>query len=619
MEHDHAQFGHPVQRMLLALAALLSLGCGRAESLQSALISSGGEAGAAPGEAHGAPTNSGGASTAETTANGSMQASATGSGDVVVGATGAPEGNTGGAGNEGGAGNGGAAGDSPDGPACSMDPRCEGKPAGASCQGHLLTTCADLDDDGCIDFEQTNCAPGVCLDDSTSCSEGASGETCTRAIQVLHSGFVLSGADFSESFGSDFELNEHAECDFADAGAADAVFAVALEAGEVLSVHQQGDVTSVVALKTSCAAESPCIDSATGARGLALEHTATSNETVYVIAQSFLAAPTTANFEIRLDIDSACGNGTLEGGEGCDDENQLDGDGCSANCDVEFPYQCMQTSPSLCSLPPSLGSVGGDDEIELRWPTRFAQGDSFYRIVTFTDRVLVDVLATSNTGETGNIDVLIYSDWDKRKVPGIQLGNEDWPNQPFEPGTYLIKLVSAATLPSGFKLTLTMQGVSCGDGEVAPEFEECDGGDPEPPGCEACQIAFGWTCSGEPSVCTELPSIGTDSYSAGDPIEPMVDYDPVAEYVSHYWVIMFNEDVLLSGSIDPNVALEGYLGYVGISDEQGDLVHFIYQDEPPYEFSDLFLPAGGYLLELQTFQYLESGITIALQTTAPDP
>lgn len=618
MGHDHAQFGHPVRATIFAAIALLGLGCGRAESLQSALISGGGEAGAAPNETAGTPTNSGGASTADTTANGSSQASATSSGDVVVGATGAPQGNTGGTGDA-DPGNGGAAGDSPDGPACSHDPRCTDKPSGASCDGHALTICADRDDDGCLDFEQTNCAPGVCLDESHSCSEGSPGETCADAIQVLHSGFVLSGPDFPERFAGDFELNEHPECNFADPGAADAVFAVALEAGEVLSVHQEGDLESVLALKTSCAAESACIDSATGARGLALEHTATKNETVYVIAQSFQAAPATANFEIRLDIDSACGNGTLEGGEGCDDANQLDGDGCSSNCSAEFPYQCTQTSPSLCSLPPSLGSVGGDEVLTLPWPSRFAQGDELYRTVTFTEPVLVDVLATSNTGDTGDINVLIYGDWGLAKVPGIKTGNENWLNQPFEPGTYLVELVSAATLPDGFMLTLTTQGISCGDGAVAPVFEACDGGTAETPGCEACQIVFGWTCSGAPSVCSELPSIGNRPYSAGEPIEPVVHNDPVTEYVSHYWVIAFSDNVVLSGSIDPIAEVEGYLGYVGISDEWGNLIHVIYPDASPYEFSDLFLPAGKYRVELQTFQYLTSGLTIALQTAAPDP
>ena len=32
-----------------------------------------------------------------------------------------------------------------------------------------------------------------------------------------------------------------------------------------------------------------------------------------------------------------CGNGVVEAGEGCDDGNTTDGDGCSANCTLERP------------------------------------------------------------------------------------------------------------------------------------------------------------------------------------------------------------------------------------------------------------------------------------------
>ncbi len=33
----------------------------------------------------------------------------------------------------------------------------------------------------------------------------------------------------------------------------------------------------------------------------------------------------------------ACGNGTREAGEQCDDGNILNGDGCSAGCRIEYP------------------------------------------------------------------------------------------------------------------------------------------------------------------------------------------------------------------------------------------------------------------------------------------
>ena len=49
----------------------------------------------------------------------------------------------------------------------------------------------------------------------------------------------------------------------------------------------------------------------------------------------------------------------------------------------------------------------------------------------------------------------------------------------------------------------------CGSGEIDVEWEECDDGDTTPgDGCsEYCKIESGWTCEGEPSVCTELPAV----------------------------------------------------------------------------------------------------------------
>lgn len=49
-----------------------------------------------------------------------------------------------------------------------------------------------------------------------------------------------------------------------------------------------------------------------------------------------------------------CGNGTVDPGEVCDDENRTAGDGCDQTCRVEACFQC-DGEPSSCVLEPSCG------------------------------------------------------------------------------------------------------------------------------------------------------------------------------------------------------------------------------------------------------------------------
>ena len=37
----------------------------------------------------------------------------------------------------------------------------------------------------------------------------------------------------------------------------------------------------------------------------------------------------------------SCGDGTLNAGEGCDDSNGSNGDGCSSECFIEYGYRCQ--------------------------------------------------------------------------------------------------------------------------------------------------------------------------------------------------------------------------------------------------------------------------------------
>ena len=44
---------------------------------------------------------------------------------------------------------------------------------------------------------------------------------------------------------------------------------------------------------------------------------------------------------------AACGDGTLDSGETCDDDNTTAGDGCDASCQIETGWDCIQASFAL--------------------------------------------------------------------------------------------------------------------------------------------------------------------------------------------------------------------------------------------------------------------------------
>jgi len=59
----------------------------------------------------------------------------------------------------------------------------------------------------------------------------------------------------------------------------------------------------------------------------------------------------------------ACGDGTLNPGESCDDGSSADGDGCSGSCEVEAGFSCSN-QPSVCTAICGDGLVRGSEECD---------------------------------------------------------------------------------------------------------------------------------------------------------------------------------------------------------------------------------------------------------------
>ena len=139
----------------------------------------------------------------------------------------------------------------------------------------------------------------------------------------------------------------------------------------------------------------------------------------------------------------ACGDGAVDAGENCDDENTADGDGCDGACAVEAGWSCTG-EPSTCTMGEgecgdgaiSSGEECDDDDTE--------------------------------SGDGCDEDCVVEDGWE------------------------------CSGAPSQCERT-------CSNGSIDPG-EECDDGDAQSgDGCSAiCDVEPGWECTGVPSVCTAI-------------------------------------------------------------------------------------------------------------------
>lgn len=104
---------------------------------------------------------------------------------------------------------------------------------------------------------------------------------------------------------------------------------------------------------------SPCYGTTSGTVNFVVNSVVAEEEVEYIIE----------NFgrEVELDLtlnelppqENVCGNGDIDAGEECDDNNINNSDGCSSICEVEYGYSCVE-QPSVCSVPVNPSCGDGD-------------------------------------------------------------------------------------------------------------------------------------------------------------------------------------------------------------------------------------------------------------------
>lgn len=188
-----------------------------------------------------------------------------------------------------------------------------------------------------------------------------------------------------------------------------------------------------------------------------------------------------------------CGNGYVEPGEECDDNNSDNGDGCNSACEKEEGFICLGASvqPTVCVTICNDGLIRGDEVCD-DGPGGVGDGDGCAADCTETE-------AGWNCGGEPTVCESICHD-------GMVRGNEDCDQGPGLEADG-DGCSASCTAEAGFTCTdepSDCQPWVCGDGAIDGP-EECDDGNTQDgDGCSGttCQIEDGFECVGLPSVCT---------------------------------------------------------------------------------------------------------------------
>jgi len=251
--------------------------------------------------------------------------------------------------------------------------------------------------------------PGyTCTGSPSSCSN-IPNASCADPI-VATNGFAYVGSNMN-AFGDDLTFTDTVTCQGTGTGTnhPDLVFQIALQANEKVTVKNFGSLDLTFDLTTPCAAGAQaCLKKFDGSPGVGsdeqttgLQFTASTAGTYYVVVESYYDNPSaTGTFDIRFAV-TACGNGTVEAGETCDDGNTMAGDGCNATCAIESPFMCSG-SPSVCTNIMSLGDTCAAPLLVTAFPTAYSNAN----FNQFTNDIVPQTPSCAATSSGAGRDVI---------------------------------------------------------------------------------------------------------------------------------------------------------------------------------------------------------------------
>ncbi|MBZ0119809.1 MAG: DUF4215 domain-containing protein [Sandaracinaceae bacterium] len=240
---------------------------------------------------------------------------------------------------------------------CSFRTTCS---SASYCDGSDAVQCAN-DADGClVESSRSTCGGG------TTCQVASGTASCVDALCPVAEPTVLdcaSGTVSGNTMGGSTVRNGYTGCStlpypgaeriyrFRNSGTARVAVRIVSTRGAStadfdLFVWDGGDGTSV-----SCTeATLTCLDSSVGTTATeTVDFIAAPGTTQFVAYDLYSVATGTTDFTLAVTCTPmVCGDGILVTGEGCDDGNTNDMDGCSSACAVEAGYGCTGT-PSVCT------------------------------------------------------------------------------------------------------------------------------------------------------------------------------------------------------------------------------------------------------------------------------
>ncbi|MFO0549126.1 MAG: DUF4215 domain-containing protein [Polyangiaceae bacterium] len=386
------------------------------------------------------------------------------------------------------------------------------------------------------------CSPTCAVEAGYSCAGTPSvctqtpGLDCANPI-VASDGFVFQSSNIAQ-YADNYNYSD-ASCQ--DVGGSpnaspEVVFQISLNAGERLNIQNLGTLDTVMQVTQGTCGAGTCFAKWDDPENPGLTFTATTTDTYYVAVESYSASPSpTATIDLHFTV-ATCGDSAVELGEPCDDGNTNPGDGCSATCTVESGYSCTG-SPSVCTQTPGVdcGSpIVATDGFTFAGSNIAQYSDNY----DFTAASCTDVVGTPNASPElvfsvnlnagqrlnvknfGTLDVVwqlvgptcgagaCLATYDS--LPGAGNGEQTTGLQytATTSGTYYVIVESYSnTPPAASTYDLRFEIATCGDG-VVEQGEPCDDGNGNSSdGCSStCTIEAGYTCSGSPSVCTNIPA-----------------------------------------------------------------------------------------------------------------